>query len=779
MRQTPKLVSYLGRAFDLSPQRQLALTLNYDDTFTWMVADEVLTTAPAGGPGPALSIDLSAHTIASLVDAINDYPAYHAVLVHPVLGPRGAWALIDASNTPAVSNGDHVYAFRSLLWGVQDAFANQLGAAAGAIQAMLNEMRLAQTAGTWLDLWASYFIGRRMPGEVDSALRNRIIATVGRRYSNNTALEQIVKDLHGTTVNIVNIPHQDNGVYPFPTLTDGRYAYGSPANNNPLVCAMAVNFGGQTSCAVVSPVMDTINRYRAAGTIAYSLGASNLLHCNVVAETANDTTYVAGPQAQGVALIDCSGAVTIPALAITDVSVNEAVGLALVTVTKTGISDTPSSVSWATADDSAAAGTDYVADSGTLLFLPADTSRQIAVSLVNDGLYEHSNQLLVDISNPVNATIDVAQAVVTITNDDPAPVFSVADAEAGYRTDTEIVFTVTKVGDTRLPATVDYATADGSATAPADYTATSGTLMFGASETVKTVPVPIADIIGDMTLHLSNPVDATLGDASATGIIYDAAGQFATSVGQAWQVPQYVTSVCVLVIGRGGNHQHSGTPNQKYSGCGGGALSYSNNVPVTPGESLDLVFASGQVALHRAGAPLVQAQNGANNIDGGQGGSFLAGVGSVRQSGGNGGLGVDTDPDQYSSNAMGGGGGAAGYSGPGGDGSDGNPTQTEYGESGSGGGGSGGGNGFDAFTPIGGFGGGGVGDQGQGASGQRGYYGMGGSGGQDGGGSGGYGGDWGGGAGAPAFNNPKLGGDGRIRIIWGAGRSFPFNAADV
>ena len=73
-------------------------------------------------------------------------------------------------------------------------------------------------------------------------------------------------------------------------------------------------------------------------------------------------------------------------------------------------------------------------------------------------------------------------------------------------------------------ATVDYATADGTATAGEDYARTTGTLTFASGETSKTVSVPVLDESGattreDFTLTLSNPSGATLADATATGVI--------------------------------------------------------------------------------------------------------------------------------------------------------------------------------------------------------------------------------------------------------------------
>ncbi len=72
--------------------------------------------------------------------------------------------------------------------------------------------------------------------------------------------------------------------------------------------------------------------------------------------------------------------------------------------------------------------------------------------------------------------------------------------------------------------TVDYATADGTAKAGEDYTATSGTLTFAAGEKTKTVNVPILDDAVDegeetFTFRLSNATGARIGDGEATGTI--------------------------------------------------------------------------------------------------------------------------------------------------------------------------------------------------------------------------------------------------------------------
>ncbi len=106
------------------------------------------------------------------------------------------------------------------------------------------------------------------------------------------------------------------------------------------------------------------------------------------------------------------------------------------------------------------------------------------------------------------------------------PEISVADAQANEGAGS-ISFEVSlsrAFTSSEHRVTVDYATADGTATAGSDYTSTSGTLTFAAGESSKTVSVPILDDAVDegdetFTLSLSNATGGRIGDGEATGTI--------------------------------------------------------------------------------------------------------------------------------------------------------------------------------------------------------------------------------------------------------------------
>ena len=115
-----------------------------------------------------------------------------------------------------------------------------------------------------------------------------------------------------------------------------------------------------------------------------------------------------------------------------------------------------------------------------------------------------------------------ASATVRVRNRDP--LLRVANATVREGPQAQLSFEVSLDRAAARAVTVDYATADGTATAGADYTATSSTLSFAAGETQKTITVAVLDDAHDegietLTLTLSNAQGAAIDDATATGRI--------------------------------------------------------------------------------------------------------------------------------------------------------------------------------------------------------------------------------------------------------------------
>ena len=102
----------------------------------------------------------------------------------------------------------------------------------------------------------------------------------------------------------------------------------------------------------------------------------------------------------------------------------------------------------------------------------------------------------------------------------PASVNNALAAEGSAAT-----FTVTRTGAATGSYSVNYATANGAATAGSDYTTASGTLTFASGETSKTVSVAtLSDAVSEgsetFTLNLSAPTGgATISDGQGAGTI--------------------------------------------------------------------------------------------------------------------------------------------------------------------------------------------------------------------------------------------------------------------
>lgn len=160
-------------------------------------------------------------------------------------------------------------------------------------------------------------------------------------------------------------------------------------------------------------------------------------------------------------------------------------------------------VQWATADGSATiAGNDYVAGSGTVTFLPGETSKTIQVAVNGDTLVEGSETLFVNLSLPFEATLQDGQGVGTIL-DLPVPQISIGDVtlvegSGGAGSPTSFVFPVTLSHPSTTDVTVNWQTTNGTAVAGA----------YGTGDFVGVGLTPLTITAGDVTQPVTVQVHA-------------------------------------------------------------------------------------------------------------------------------------------------------------------------------------------------------------------------------------------------------------------------------
>jgi glucose/arabinose dehydrogenase len=253
---------------------------------------------------------------------------------------------------------------------------------------------------------------------------------------------------------------------------------------------------------------------------------------------ANETFNVDLSGATNATIADSQGVGTInnddaqPTISINDVSVSEGnagTTNAAFTVTLSAASSQTTTVNYATADGTATtADSDYVNAGGTLTFTPGQTSQPVSVTINGDTAFEPNQAFNVNLSGATNATIADNQGVGTITNDDTQPTISINDVSV---TEGTIVtafagFTVALSNASSQTITVNYATADGTATAGSDYVATNGTLTFTPGQTSLTLGVAVnSDLRNEpdvaFNLNLSAATNATIADNQGVGTILD------------------------------------------------------------------------------------------------------------------------------------------------------------------------------------------------------------------------------------------------------------------
>ncbi len=215
-----------------------------------------------------------------------------------------------------------------------------------------------------------------------------------------------------------------------------------------------------------------------------------------------------------------------PLISVSDVTVNEG-QVASFLVSLSGPSATPVTVTFTTQNGTAGAPADYGAVTQTITFAPGETSQTVNVNTVADGVFEGNESFTVTLTNIDGAVPSDPEGTGTIL-DGPAPSIVINDVtvtEGG-----QAIFTVSLSGPSATPITVNFSTADGSATAPADYAAANGQVTFAPGQTTQTVVIgTVADAVPEanetFVVNLTNPSGATIADPQGVGTIIDSGAQ--------------------------------------------------------------------------------------------------------------------------------------------------------------------------------------------------------------------------------------------------------------
>ena len=270
---------------------------------------------------------------------------------------------------------------------------------------------------------------------------------------------------------------------------------------------------GETSKTITVPVVDdTIDERNETFSVTLSNPTNAVLSTTATTATGTITDNDAAPT-----------------LSLADTSViegNSGESIITFTLSLSHLSSKAVAVDVKTSNGTAIAGSDYVAQNDTLFGLGNSTTATIYVKVKGDTAEEVDETFTVTLSNPTNASLSATAktATGTIRNDDTTLSIAATSVVEGNSGPTTANFPVRLSRASAKPVTVRYATADGTATAPGDYTATSGTLTFAAGDTSKTIPVTVqGDSVVEpdetFTLTLSNAANARLSTATATGTI--------------------------------------------------------------------------------------------------------------------------------------------------------------------------------------------------------------------------------------------------------------------
>ncbi|MBY0471968.1 hypothetical protein K2X30_12445 [bacterium] len=216
---------------------------------------------------------------------------------------------------------------------------------------------------------------------------------------------------------------------------------------------------------------------------------------------------------------------TPPQVSINSLSVNESTANATFTVSLSGVSTRDATVHWQTSNGTATAGSEYTTSSGDLTIPAGSPSGTINVPLIhNPAVCAGNKDFSVTLSAPVDATISGPTGTATVQEVD-FPTVSIGDVTIAEGLIASLPVTLSQACSSTA-ITVNYASANGTATAGSHYQSTSGTLNIPAGTTQVLLPVTTLDDTNvanneTFTVQLNSPSVGSLGSATGTVTLQD------------------------------------------------------------------------------------------------------------------------------------------------------------------------------------------------------------------------------------------------------------------